>query len=966
MNQNVMNHYQERETGLRRVIERIDRFLTGRLPSPSSSNTMSYCRIASVKRYQIDNQEFARSVAGFYAIAAKLNVRVVLLWTALPGEELSLDLGIETPFSQDVSRAMADQVRGITFARTDFSHSWNERDTLWGLDGICCGPEISGVDCALSGLKPGNALLLVLNPANNVKERMKHSHQLSSEVSLYQNMNMQTGSGTQVSDSDSHTHTRACGTISTRMESVNNGETRTQTAGSSDGSSTGAAWGISVGSSRGQTSSASVAQNNGTSSGRTNGNTQNTSEADGTTRTQTSTSNDTRSFSASFSAAAMAVHQLAARCGRYLRGRSSGMVSAAVYCFAPECKARVLLSQINGMLNTRPASGNTADDVFSEIRPAGDLQTLKSIISTGCHPVNFGQDCLPVEIPCFLPMRERAGIDVDFTAEYARNIVFNNPTRTAPIRIGRIMEENHISERPAELDSNTFNEHMLFCGATGCGKTTAITNLVCMVQSSQPHVHFLAIDPKDTLMPQDFLNGATLYVTRADVNANILRLQPFAVPAGISLSTHIDKLSSLFQSCWSMSAAMPDILRQALTKSYQRCGWDLNHNVRIRVPGMPVWPSFALLEAMTREIIENGGFSKRTEADYEGALLTRLHTMSTNTCAQIFRSDDAVPFEELYDRDVIIHCHSLSGETLSLTMSLLLLQMNEFRASVAAGRRNLPLQHITIFEEAHHLAPRVSVGNDNPESVNIGSKSTEAVAMLLAEARDKGECCILSNQTIHEISQSAIDNTASKVIFQIAGKDDIEDVTSALALNTAPVNGINQALGLARLCKYEALVYQRDWNSAPVKVHLDNNPLATDTVSVPVGTAEECKQWVGRVLNALILSPSAQETMHTLQELMEEASVAPQFRHDVKIRLDKCLSADDRDRPALLRHLLLLFFDGLTDILLGHYAGQPDALINAVAENLSAYADVSGLTDSDRIRLAQEILVAEKERGRQL
>ncbi len=966
MNQDVFNYYHERETGLQRVTDKIEHFLAGRLPSSAAESTMSYCRIASVKRYQMDNQEFARSVAGFYAIAAKLNVRVVLLWTALPGDELSLDLGIETKFSQDVSRAMADQVRGITFARTDFSNGWNEGDTLWGLDGICCGSEISGVDCALSGLKPGNALLLVLNPTFRVKEHLQQSHQLSSEASFYQNMNIQTGNGTQTSDSASSTHTKADGIIRTSMESVSQGETRTQTAGSSDGSSTGATWGISVGSNRGQSASASVAQNSGTSTGQTTGSTKNTSKANGTTRTRTNTTSDTRSFSVSFSAATMAIRQLASRCGRYLRGRSSGMVSAAVYCFAPECKARVLLSQINGMLNTQPASINTADDVFAEIRPVGDLRMLKSIISTGCHPADFGRDCLPVEIPCFLPMRERAGIDVDFTAEYARNIVFNDPARTAPVRVGRIMEENHVSERPALLDSNTFNEHMLFCGATGCGKTTAISNLVCMVQMNQPHVHFLAIDPKDTLMPRDFLNGATVYVTRADVNANILRLQPFAVPTGISLSTHIDKLSSLFRSCWSMTAAMPDILRQALTKSYQRCGWDLNHNVRVKVPDMPVWPSFALLEAMTREIVESGGFSRRTEADYEGALLTRLHTMSTNSCAQIFRSDDAVPFEELYDRDVIIHCHSLSGETLSLTMSLLLLQMNEFRTSVSAGRRNLPLQHITIFEEAHHLAPRVSMGNDSPENVNIGSKSTEAVAMLLAEARDKGECCILSNQTIHEISQSAIDNTASKVIFQIAGKDDIEDVTSALALNTTPVNGVNQALGLARLCKYEALIYQRDWNSAPVKVRLDNNPLAADVVSAPTGTTEDRKQWIGRVLNALILSSSTEEAKNSLMPLWEDKRVAPQLRSDVKTRLDDCLSTDEKNRSALLRRLLLLFFDGLTDILLCHYAGQPDELIKAVTENLSAYADVSSLTETNRVNLAHEILVAEKERGRQL
>lgn len=966
MQRNVSERFQEMAAEQQETSDRIEQLLAERSPGTQGRSTMSYCRVASIKRFQTDNQAYMQSVASFYAVAAKLGVRVVLLWTAWPDERLTLDLGVETSYAQDVSRALSDQVRGITFSSTDFPDAWKAEDSLWGMDGICCGPEIPGIDSALSGLRPGNALLLVLNPALSIKDKMKRCHQAASRVSLYQSLNMQFGRGKQVSNSTNSTHGRTRGVIATHMESSNRGETRTRSSGSSSGSNTGANMFLSVGSNHGNSMGASVAETTGMARGENNGTTDNTSDTSGTTQGQTDTGSENRTYTATFSNIAMAIRQLANRCARYLRGISTGMVSAAVYCFASETKARVVLAQVNGLLKAQPVSGSVADDVFSEIRRAGNTDSLIAILGYGTHPTGFGKDCLPTELPCFLPSGEKAGVNVDFTAEYARNIVFSDPSGAAPVRIGRIMEEDRVSNRPALLDSNALNEHMLFCGATGCGKSTAITNLVCQVLKTHTDVHFLAIDPKDTLKPQDFLRGATVYVTRADSNANILRLQPFAVPKGISLSTHIDRLSSLFQSCWSMSAAMPDILRQALTLSYLKCGWDLNHNIRIRVPGMPEWPTFSLLESMTRQVIKSGGFSDRTRLDYEGALLTRLHTMSTNTCAQIFRENDAIPFEALFNENAIIHCQSLSGETLSLTMSLLLLQLNEFRSSVAAGRRNLKLQHITIFEEAHHLAPRTPSRSDSLESVNIGGKSTEAIAVLLAEARDKGECCILSNQTIHEISQSAIDNTASKIIFQIAGKDDIEDVVSALALNTAPAKGINQALGLARLCKYEALVYQRDWNNAPVKVRMDDNPLATNTADCTAGTAEAKRQWIGQVLEALILPDSEAESRKRLAELWLDETVAPQLRHDAQSLADACLNVPVEMRPAGLRRLLLLFFDGMTDVLMLHFSAQPDRLFQAVLDSLPCYADVSGLSPSDRSRLAQEILVGEKERGKPL
>ncbi|MFM9735797.1 hypothetical protein, partial [Streptomyces niveiscabiei] len=58
----------------------------------------------------------------------------------------------------------------------------------------------------------------------------------------------------------------------------------------------------------------------------------------------------------------------------------------------------------------------------------------------------------------------------------------------------------------------------------------------------------------------------------------LLKINPFSFPDDIHVLEHADRLVEVFNVCWSMHAAMPAILKEAILQSYESCGWDLTES----------------------------------------------------------------------------------------------------------------------------------------------------------------------------------------------------------------------------------------------------------------------------------------------------------------------------------------------------------------------------------------------------
>lgn len=83
-----------------------------------------------------------------------------------------------------------------------------------------------------------------------------------------------------------------------------------------------------------------------------------------------------------------------------------------------------------------------------------------------------------------------------------------------------------------------------------------------------------------------------------------------------------------------MYAAMPAILKNAVIKAYEKCGWDITNSY---IPGRKMeYPCFADVLECINEILETSAFSDDNKGDYTGALCTRVESLTTGMNGQIF------------------------------------------------------------------------------------------------------------------------------------------------------------------------------------------------------------------------------------------------------------------------------------------------------------------------------------------
>ena len=74
-----------------------------------------------------------------------------------------------------------------------------------------------------------------------------------------------------------------------------------------------------------------------------------------------------------------------------------------------------------------------------------------------------------------------------------------------------------------------------------------------------------------------------------------------------------------------MYAAMPAVLKRAIEKSYEDCGWNLLNSENMQHEN--IYPTFEDVARNIRVIIESSEYDAENKGAYKGSLLTRLHAM---------------------------------------------------------------------------------------------------------------------------------------------------------------------------------------------------------------------------------------------------------------------------------------------------------------------------------------------------
>lgn len=412
-----------------------------------------------------------------------------------------------------------------------------------------------------------------------------------------------------------------------------------------------------------------------------------------------------------------------------------------------------------------------------------------------------------VELPILmgLPHKSVSGVTSIESAEFGRNVFRKGgdfPKRDVNLgaiyHMGEVFENNRVI-----LNLETLSSHCFITGSTGSGKSNTTYKLIDELTKPGNEVKFLVIEPAKGEYKLAFggMHNINIFTTNPKYYS-MLSINPFEFDEEIHVLEHLDRLIEIFSACWPLYAAMPAVLKSSFERAYIMHGWDLNHSMHQEM-GNGKFPNFKDIVEILPVILNESEFSAETKGNYIGSLVTRVESLTNGLVGQIFNGIP-VPDEVLFNENTVVDLSRVgSTETKALIMGVLVLKLSEFRQATSKGT-NLPLQHVTIMEEAHNLLKRTST-DQGQESANVQGKSVEMISNSIAEMRTYGEGFVIVDQSPTAVDISAIKNTNTKIVMRLPEAADCETVGRSIGLNE------EQILELSKLDKGVAAIFQNDW-----------------------------------------------------------------------------------------------------------------------------------------------------------
>ncbi|MDD6060206.1 MAG: DUF87 domain-containing protein [Ruminococcus sp.] len=376
-----------------------------------------------------------------------------------------------------------------------------------------------------------------------------------------------------------------------------------------------------------------------------------------------------------------------------------------------------------------------------------------------------------------LPQKEVVGLSLNEEVEFGLN--FDKPEHPERrIELGCLIQNgNVLQESPVYLDKADMDKHIFVAGVTGSGKTTT-----CQTILTEAEIPFLVIEPAKTEYRVMSRNHKDLLIfTLGDNQTTPLRMNPLMFYKYESITSRVDMLCACIESAFDMEAAIPQIIEQALYRSYEEKGWNIytNRNSRYKEPfdgTGEAFPTISDLIINCEKVVAEQGFDERLKNDYIGSIKARLLGLTSGGKGFLLNTQTSIDFIELLEHKVVFELENIrSSAEKSLIMGFILINLSE--AIREKYKDTGKFQHITLVEEAHRLLSKHSP-SDNPSK----KQSVEMFSDMLAEIRKYGESLVIVDQIPNKLTPDVLKNTNTKIIHRIFAADDKEAVGNTVML----------------------------------------------------------------------------------------------------------------------------------------------------------------------------------------
>jgi DNA helicase HerA-like ATPase len=369
-----------------------------------------------------------------------------------------------------------------------------------------------------------------------------------------------------------------------------------------------------------------------------------------------------------------------------------------------------------------------------------------------------------------LPIADRFGVWGLPSAPSAKD------ARKSP-KISPIAKEIQIGS--LHLTKKQLTQHLLISGVPGSGKTN--TSLFLLETLWREHrIPWLVLEPAKTeyrgLKTVPSLSEDLLIFSLGDERVAPFRFNPFELPEGINLDSHLGALLDLFAVSMSMWGPLPNVVEQLIQEAYKRKGFTLLGDNQELEP-----PCFSDLVNLIPEIVPKLGYKKETTDEITAAISVRLNKFCRGTLGQMLNVNQSLNFDLLMKVPVILEMSQITNsDDRAFIMGLILNRCYQYwiaRREEATGE----LKHLLLVEEAHNLLGNIPEST-NQEQANPKGKAVKNFANMLAEVRGFGQGMAIAEQNPQGLVPDVMVNTNIKIAHRIVEANNRESLANSMLL----------------------------------------------------------------------------------------------------------------------------------------------------------------------------------------